>query len=264
MSRSHKKQKYQDRLIAHFALNGLASKMKNQHMLFWLDPKVLKGNLIEDKKRIFQRKHAFSLSAIAIVFVAFAFWQFGGTPQSANADKTSQAQQASDTRPSEDKPADNDVLSYYPSDPLAPRYISINRLGIKNHRVMELGLKTGGQLDAPYNIYDAGWYKSSSKPGQPGAVLIDGHSGTSDQAIFAKLKELVGGDVIKIERGDGKVFKYEVVQTEVRHKDKVDMARLMVPFVVGTNGLNIITCDGQFDQSSSTYNNRLSIFAKQL
>jgi LPXTG-site transpeptidase (sortase) family protein len=248
--------------IAHFAINSIAKKINHQHFLYWMDKEVLSGSLIKKDKKLLKKWTVPVVTMCLIISVFISCQIFGDSHGQAIDQKGSSTEVNNDSNPSKSKPSDQDFSFYSPQDPKAPRYISISRLDIKA-RVMSLGLKPGGQLEAPANIYDAGWYKTSSFPGQPGAVLIDGHSGDPN-AIFINLKDLVGGDIILIERGDGKKIKYKVVQTEVLPKDSVDMSRLMVPFVVGTNGLNIITCDGQFDSNSSSYNNRLIVYAKQV
>ncbi|QQS19193.1 class F sortase [Candidatus Saccharibacteria bacterium] len=107
------------------------------------------------------------------------------------------------------------------------------------------GVDRKNELQAPYGIYDAGWYNASSRPGENGAMLIDGHSGIgATQGIFHDLTKLVAGDDVSVKRGDGQVFTYKVADVQVVDKDKVDMTRLLVSTDTAKPGLTLITCAG--------------------
>ena len=151
-----------------------------------------------------------------------------------------------------------------------PRYISIPKLGIENARIVQLGIiKKTGQLDAPVSIHDAGWYNGSALPGKGGAMLMDGHNGGPNfGGIFEKLRELKNGDEIIIERGDGKKLTYAVKDNrDMNVKDindpsnKWGMATMTNSIEAGKEGLNIITCVGQWDERSQTFNERTMLRA---
>ena len=151
-----------------------------------------------------------------------------------------------------------------------PRYISIPKLGIENARIVQLGIiKKTGQLDAPVSIHDAGWYNGSALPGKGGAMLMDGHNGGPNfGGIFEKLRELKNGDEIIIERGDGKKLTYVVKDNRnMNVKDindpsnKWGMATMTNSIEAGKEGLNIITCVGQWDERSQTFNERTMLRA---
>lgn len=151
-----------------------------------------------------------------------------------------------------------------------PRYISIPKLGIENARIVQLGIiKKTGQLDAPISIHDAGWYNGSALPGKGGAMLMDGHNGGPNfGGIFEKLRELKNGDEIIIERGDGKKLTYVVKDNrDMNVKDindpsnKWGMATMTNSIEAGKEGLNIITCVGQWDERSQTFNERTMLRA---
>lgn len=154
------------------------------------------------------------------------------------------------TPPSMEKPNEHAVRSYAVS-PLNPRYIDIPKLKV-HARVLAMGVDRKNELQAPYGIYDAGWYNASAKPGENGAMLVDGHSGIGKtRGIFHDLTKLVAGDEIVIKRGDGQVFTYLVTASYVADADKVDMASLMVSADTAKPGINLITCAG--DQIPGTF-----------
>lgn len=159
---------------------------------------------------------------------------------------------------SEEVPAEEEVVSYTVS-PDKPRYLSIEKLGIQNSRVLEMGLTNGGALDTPNNVFDVGWYRASGKPGQGGTMLIDGHNGGPHvEGIFKHLDTLTPGDIIKVERGDGKVFKYSVVENyEISLDEANSKMHLMEQSPVpGKESLSLITCIGEWSLSQNTYLSR--------
>lgn len=161
-----------------------------------------------------------------------------------------------DENPDEKDPG---PVGSYQVAPDLPRRITIPKIKV-NARTLALGVKSDNQLKAPTNIYDTGWYQQSAKPGENGAILIDGHvHGPSKPGVFYNLKKLVPGDSITVERGDGQVFTYKVVKSQSYSKDAVDMAAAITPVVPGQQGLNIITCNGSLKGTS--YEERLIVFA---
>lgn len=165
--------------------------------------------------------------------------------------------------PTEEKPSDHELASYQVA-PDMPRTINIDKLGVKS-RIINMGMDSKGALMAPGNVYDTGWYNQSSKPGQAGAMLIDGHvHGPTTEGAFFGLKTLAIGDIIEVERGDGKTFKYEVVSSAVTPTEETDMAKAMLPIEEGKPGLNLITCTGELNSTNNDYPERLVIYASQI
>ena len=161
------------------------------------------------------------------------------------------------------KPTATNMAAYtvVPND---PRYIRIPKLSVFS-RVMGVGVDKQGALKTPNNVFDTAWYKQSALPGQPGAMLIDGHvSSWSSHGVFYGLKNLVPGDTMSIERGDGKVFNYEVVKTQVYDANNVDMTAAVTPVTKGTPGLNLISCDGTVKPGTNEFNQRIVVFTKQV
>lgn len=146
-----------------------------------------------------------------------------------------------------------------------PRKISIPKLGAEA-RILKLGVTASGAMAAPANIFDTGWYDQSAKPGEAGAMLIDGHvHGPSKPGVFHQLKTLKSGDEITVERGDGQTFTYKVVKTKSYPADSIEMmGAALTPITAGKPGLNLITCTGELDKATNHYKDRLVVFAEQL
>jgi LPXTG-site transpeptidase (sortase) family protein len=161
-----------------------------------------------------------------------------------------------------DETAPSDIHNYHVA-PSMPRFIRINKIGVEA-RVKRIGTKANNQLEAPSSVYDAGWYDGSSKPGEAGAALIDAHvAGPTKHGVFYDLKKLVAGDGIQVERGDGKLINYKVVTSKSFPAESVDMNSTLVSVDPAKPGLNLITCDGQFDSKTNEYKNRLVVYAVQ-
>ena len=148
--------------------------------------------------------------------------------------------------------------------PNLPRYLKIPKLGV-DARVLQVGVTKTGALGTPNNVFDTAWYTGSAEPGQPGATLIDGHvSSWTSHGVFYGLKTLVPGDAIQIVRGDGTVFNYQVVKTQIYSAGNVNMQAAITPITPGIPGLNLITCTGDVIPGTSTFNERIIVFAQQV
>lgn len=157
-----------------------------------------------------------------------------------------------------------DVLSEYVVAADQPRALYINKISIAA-RILPMGVNADSSVQAPRNIFDAGWYTSSAKPGNKGATFIDGHaSGATREGLFAYLDTLKEGDQIGIEKGNGDQLKYIVRHVEIISLDTVDMNKMLAPYGDATRGLNIMTCTGKWVQATKTYDHRVLVFAEQV
>lgn len=158
----------------------------------------------------------------------------------------------------ENKPTESETAEYSVS-PDRPRYLSIDKLDIKNARILPMGINSKGELNTPVNIFDVGWYEGSSKPGKGGTLVIDGHNGGPTKfGVFKKLPGLVQGDVIVIERGDGAKFKYKVVENNTVSLNEADayMSIASTSPVSGKESLTLISCTGDWLSERRTYSSR--------
>ena len=143
--------------------------------------------------------------------------------------------------------------------PSEPRYLTIEKLGIHNARIISVGLTKDGAIDTPYSIFDVGWYSRSGKPGSGNVIVIDGHNGgpTAD-GVFKKLNQLYNDDIITIERGDGTKFTYKVVENMKVSLAEADdyMSTAFTSPIPGTESLTLISCIGEWSQTQQTYLSR--------
>ena len=158
----------------------------------------------------------------------------------------------------EEEPTEQEVKEYTVA-PDRPRYLSIEKLRINKARVLPMGVNAKGELDTPRNIFDVGWYEGSGKPGQGGTLIIDGHNGGPHVlGVFKNIPNLVAGDIITIERGDGVIYHYAVSENVAVSLDDSDdyMATAAKSPEPGKESITLISCTGEWSQQQGTYLSR--------
>ena len=199
------------------------------------------------------------LLLLTVFFVRTAIWETNyynekeGSPRAIASKVESTVEELDETEVTEEQRAEYTVPAKH------PRYLTIEKLGIHNARVLALGLNDLGELDTPNNIFDVGWYEQSGTPGNGGVLVIDGHNGGPNvHGVFKKLDELYNDDIITIERGDGKVFNYRVVENKKVPLSEAD-EYMRVAFTSpqpGTESITLISCTGEWSDTQQTYLSR--------
>ena len=140
------------------------------------------------------------------------------------------------------------------------RYLTIEKLGIYNARVITVGIRSNKQMGTPTNIFDVGWYDGSAKPGTGGTMIIDGHNGGPNiEGVFKHIDTLVVGDIITITRGDGAIFNYQVYDNTsilLENANKYMNNEAKKSPVPGKESLTLITCIGDWSETQQTYLSR--------
>lgn len=155
-------------------------------------------------------------------------------------------------------PTEEEVYEYIVAED-RPRYLTVPSLGIYNSRILPMGINDDGALSTPNNIFDVGWYESSGRPGYGQTMLIDGHNGGPHvHGVFKDLPNLSLGDIITVERGDGAVFNYSVMENVEIPLDEADiyMATAMKSPENGKESITLISCSGEWSDSRYTYLSR--------
>lgn len=147
-----------------------------------------------------------------------------------------------------------------PAAAVVPKSIDIPSIDLEAP-LMKLGMtKDGGVELPPYEKPKvAGWYKHSAVPGDKGASVIIGHVDTrTAPAVFYKLKQLRKGQIVKVERSDGKVAEYRVDSIEQVHKDAFPTRKVYME-----DGLKLVTCGGTFDYAKHEYVDNVIVYASK-
>ncbi len=126
------------------------------------------------------------------------------------------------------------------------------------------GLKPDFTLEVPTNVTDVGWFTGSVRPGQQGVSIVTGHvaqirnSVATKPGVFFNLNMLKPGDKLYVinDKGETTTFVVRELRTYDAAADSKDV------FTSGDNGthLNLITCEGVWDQSQLEFSQRLVVF----
>lgn len=139
-----------------------------------------------------------------------------------------------------------------------PKYIRLPTINAEGF-IQKVGVDQNQTVAVPTNIHLAGWFVDSVEPGQPGLSIIDGHiNGRGSDGIFVDLEKLKKGDIYSIEFGDNTSKQFKVTNiTSVDTKDAASVLFSQDPN--NSSQLNLITCGGNFDTNSRSYNMRVII-----
>lgn len=155
----------------------------------------------------------------------------------------------------EEKPTEEE-LEDYTVEAMNPRYLTVERLGIDKARILPMGVNISGELATPNNVFDVGWYDVSGKPGQGKTMIIDGHNGGPHVlGVFKNLPDLVEGDEIVVERGDGKVFHYKVSDSKAVPLEEADAYMSVAASSPDPQkeSVTLISCTGEWSEQRQTY-----------
>lgn len=127
--------------------------------------------------------------------------------------------------------------------------------------VEHVGLDAEKKMDVPKEAMNAAWYMLGAKPGEIGSAVLAGHFDkvTGAPAVFYRLGELEKGDEVQIEDETGQLLTFEVTDKVTYPHDNMPLEEIFA----GRDGrrLNLITCEGAFDNSTRLYSHRTVIYA---
>jgi hypothetical protein len=133
----------------------------------------------------------------------------------------------------------------------------------KQSKLVSLGLRNDGTLEVPPGEpgAPAAWFNGSPTPGELGPAVIYGHVNATDggAGVFARLRSLVKGDLIRITRKDGS---FAVFTTD--HGEQYAKSAFPTEKVYGNTEaaeLRLITCDG-YDPKTGEFDDNYVVYAK--
>jgi LPXTG-site transpeptidase (sortase) family protein len=129
------------------------------------------------------------------------------------------------------------------------------------------GLKPDGTMEIPTTVVDVGWFTGSARPGQKGTAIITGHiarirkSIVTKQGVFYNLNRLRPGNKLYVLNDKGESIAFTVRETHL-YDPAADATRV---FASEDNGahLNLITCEGAWNQTKLSYTKRLVVFTDE-
>lgn len=143
----------------------------------------------------------------------------------------------------------------------SPARVKVPFLGI-DAPVQHVGQTEEGSMAIPSNHTDVGWYKFGPRPGELGSAVLAGHldSRWFSAGVFRNLDSLPIGEKIIVVDELGKELVFEVKEKSIYPEGSAPLE-----YVFGRADkprLNLITCDGTWDQSTRRYDQRLVVFAE--
>jgi len=144
---------------------------------------------------------------------------------------------------------------------LRPTSVKIPKIGAESS-LLAVAVKTDGSISVPsvHTPMQAAWYKLSPVPGDVGPAVVLGHvDGDKKPGIFFRLKDLVPGDEVDIDRSDGRKLKFVVDRVTQVPKDTFPRDA-----VYGNSAkpeLRLITCGGAFDHAEHSYRDNIVVYA---
>jgi LPXTG-site transpeptidase (sortase) family protein len=124
-----------------------------------------------------------------------------------------------------------------------------------------VGITPDGAMDVPKDPHEVGWFNLGPRPGENGSAVIAGHYGWKEGkgAVFDTLYKVRVGDKIYVEDSKGEVVTF-VVRESRRYDPEADASGVFSSSD-GKAHLNLVTCEGEWDEVSKSYSKRLVVFA---
>ncbi len=134
---------------------------------------------------------------------------------------------------------------------------------IKVNAVVEsVGVDATNTMETPTDPFGVGWYRLGARPGQRGNAVIAGHVDYRGigPVVFWDVRFLVPGAEIFVTDDAGLRWRFLVMTLESFHVEQFPGERVFG----GTDAtnLNLISCVGDFDPITASYNQRIVIFAR--
>jgi sortase (surface protein transpeptidase) len=149
-------------------------------------------------------------------------------------------------------------------DPLAasaPTRVTVPSISAESSLVAT-GLKENGSLEVPpvSQPMQASWFDQSPTPGEVGPSVVLGHvNGGGQPGIFAKLKDVVAGAQVFVDRADGQRAVFEVSRVDTIPKDSFPTDAVYND--TANPQLRLITCGGDYDRGARSYLSNVIVYA---
>ena len=130
--------------------------------------------------------------------------------------------------------------------------------------IISLGLTSGGAVRVPSlnTPFLTSWFNKGPTPGAPGAAVIFGHvdSTAVGPAVFYRLGNLRPGDLVYVTLKDGRTALFRVYSAALYAK--AEFPDNTIYSYTSWPSLRLVTCGGQFDDSTRHYLSNTVVFAQ--
>jgi hypothetical protein len=160
----------------------------------------------------------------------------------------------------------DDMFRFNKAQPvrMAPVRIQIPAAWV-DARIRTVGVTPDGQMEAPTDFWEVGWYRYGARPGDPGKSVMAGHlDSQTGAAVFYEIGALQPGDEIRILLGgpDGERI-YHVREVAMYHVDDAPLDRIFGPS--DSSELILITCGGEWrGNDAGGYAERIVVYAEMV
>jgi sortase (surface protein transpeptidase) len=142
-----------------------------------------------------------------------------------------------------------------------PTALEVPSIGLHSTAFVALGVTPTGKMEVPQDATTTGWFKLGPVPGEAGPAVIAAHVNWKKvDGVFARLGEVAVGAPVTVTRADGTPVRFTVYRVERYAK-----AAFPTGDVYGNTAgpeLRLVTCGGDFDQSTGHYKDNVVVFAK--
>lgn len=128
-----------------------------------------------------------------------------------------------------------------------------------------VGVTPDGAMDIPKSQDNAAWFELGQRPGENGSAVIAGHYGwrkNGKPSAFDNLYKLRKGDKLYIEDDKGAIITF-VVRESRRYDPNADASDVF-DSSDGKAHLNLVTCEGVWDEVAGSYSKRLVVFTDKV
>jgi len=179
-------------------------------------------------------------------------------PSPATSGATPAEPAAPSASPKAQAPASDFATIMAPSEPVALRIPSIK---VTTKGLIDLNLDDKGELEAPKDADQAGWYAGGPTPGEFGPAVIAAHVDSSrGPAVFYNLGALKKGAKALVERKDGSTATFVIDRVERYPKAEFPTSEVYAD-TGGRAELRLITCGGKIDPKTGHYADNVVAYA---
>jgi LPXTG-site transpeptidase (sortase) family protein len=139
-----------------------------------------------------------------------------------------------------------------------PTTLDVGALGVRAAPVVPVGVNPEGDMEVP-GVREVGWYEFGPRPGDPGSAVLAAHIAYDGvDGVFRHLDDLAPGDTIIVRFADGTARTFAV--TELAQYDKSALPADLWSRE-GPDRLVLITCGGEFDDATDSYEDNVVAYA---
>lgn len=145
--------------------------------------------------------------------------------------------------------------------PLPPVKVRIPSINLES-AIVPVGIGEDGLVGVPTT--EVGWWIKSSRLGEPGAVVLQGHWQKAGPitGVFSRLAELKAGERVELVDKEGGTHVYRVVESECVKTEDFPVQEFYGQSK--SRRLHLVTCAGRYDAAKGTYTERTVVYAEEI